>query len=341
MNESHVRFPDTAPPEHGGRLLAAARRHGIPPANWVDLSTGINPNGYPVPTVPSSAWQRLPEDDDDLSRTASDYFGTDQLLPVAGSQPAIQALAQLLPGRRVTLLTPTYAEHPHAWRRREVVHCGGIAELDTALPNTDILVLVNPNNPTGQTFPAGVLREWHRALARKGGWMVVDEAFADAEPQDSLAGDAGQAGLVILRSLGKFFGLAGARVGFVLADTALRAALGAHLGPWSIAGPSRFVASAALSDHAWQAHCRLRLIADSARLADLLDQHPAFRGSGGGTALFQWRCSPHAQRIHDHFARHGILLRYFAHPTSLRFGLPATEHGWQRLAQALSELQTP
>lgn len=341
MNDGHALLPDTTPPEHGGRLLAAARRYGISPDDWVDLSTGINPVGYPIPAVPSSAWQRLPEDDDGLSRTASNYFGSEQLLPVAGSQPAIQALAQLLPGRRVTLLTPTYAEHPHAWRRREVVHCSGIAELEAALPSTDILVLVNPNNPTGLKFPAGLLREWHRSLARKGGWLVVDEAFADAEPQDSLASEAGLAGLVILRSLGKFFGLAGARVGFVLADAALRTALGAHLGPWSIAGPSRFVTSAALSDHNWQARCRQRLITDSARLAELLAQHPHFRGSSGGTALFQWRGSPHAHSIHDHFARRGILLRHYEHPASLRFGLPATERDWQRLAQALSELKTP
>lgn len=338
MNDSHALPQDAALPEHGGRLLAAARRYGIPLGDWLDLSTGINPSGYPIPTVPASTWQRLPEDDDDLARIAGGYFGTDQLLPVAGSQPAIQALALLLPGTRVTLLTPTYAEHAHAWRKREVRDCADLAELERALPNTDILVLVNPNNPTGQTFSAEQLREWHHSIAGRGGWMIVDEAFVDAEPNHSIADRAGQPGLVILRSLGKFFGLAGARVGFVLADAALRAALGAHLGPWTIAGPARFVAATALADRAWQDCCRQRLIADSARLAGLLDAHPAFRGPGGGTALFQWRCTPDAQAIQEHFARRGILLRHFAHPASLRFGLPATEHDWSRLTHAISGL---
>lgn len=336
-----VPLPDAPPPEHGGRLLAAARRYGIPPGEWVDLSTGINPVGYPPPPVPASAWLRLPEDDDALSNAASDYFGTNQVLPVAGSQAAIQALAQHLPGKRVTLLAPSYAEHAHAWRKRALHPCSGTAEIEAALPDTDILVLVNPNNPSGATFPAALLREWHCMLARRGGWLVVDEAFADAEPQHSLAGLAGQPGLVILRSLGKFFGLAGARVGFVLADVALRHALAAHLGPWTIAGPSRFVAAAALADRPWQAACRARLIADAARLAALLDRHPLLSGKGGGTALFQWRCTPHARAFHEHFARRGILLRLFEHPASLRFGLPATEQAWQRLGQALLELRTP
>ena len=73
------------------------------------------------------------------------------------------------------------------------------------------MVLVQPNNPTGALFARSRLLDWHARLARRGGWLVVDEAFIDPTPDASLAPMAGADGLVVLRSLGKFFGLAGAR----------------------------------------------------------------------------------------------------------------------------------
>jgi hypothetical protein len=102
--------------EHGGRLRQAAQRYGIPLADWVDLSTGINPQAYPVPPLAPEVWQRLPETDDGLEAAAAAYYGSTHLLPVAGSQAAIQALPACFASGRVITLAPTYAEHPHAWR---------------------------------------------------------------------------------------------------------------------------------------------------------------------------------------------------------------------------------
>ena len=318
--------------EHGGRLRRAAEAYGIPLADWLDLSTGINPQGYPVPPVPADVWLRLPEDDDGLEAAAADYYGSAHLLPVAGSQPAIQLLPAVLRGERVSLLAPGYAEHAHAWRDRRAVAVGA-DEIDAAVAHSDIVVLVQPNNPTGVHFGRERLLEWHTRLARRGGWLVVDEAFIDTTPAQSLVPLAGADGLVVLRSVGKFFGLAGARVGFVFAPGSVRAALAERLGPWTLAGPARWAARHALADRAWQTQARAALLTAGERLQALLETHglPAC-----GPALFKLVATPDAARLHAAFARRGILLRLFETPQAVRFGLPSDEAGWARLAAALA-----
>lgn len=323
--------------DHGGRLRHAAATYGIPLAHWLDLSTGINPHPYPVPDLPPSVWQRLPEDDDGLEAAAADYYGTDQLLAVAGSQPVIQLLPDLLAGVRVTMPGPTYAEHPHAWRGRNLRMTGDHpAAIEAAIEHTDVLLLVHPNNPSGACFGRDQLLEWQHRLAQRGGWLVIDEAFIDADPAASLAAEAGRPGLVVLRSVGKFFGLAGARAGFVLGPQALRIAIAERLGPWTVSGPARFVVQAALRDRAWQHTMRLRLAAECQRLATLLQA--CGLGTPRGPALFQWLEHPAAGSIHHALALRGILVRRFDTPSSLRFGLPPDESGWQKLADALATL---
>ncbi|HSI94456.1 MAG TPA: threonine-phosphate decarboxylase CobD [Methylophilaceae bacterium] len=312
--------------EHGGKLAAAAREHGIPLDKWVDLSTGIHPVGYPVPPIPPECWLRLPEEEDGLMPTAADYYATRNLLPCAGSQAAIQALPLLRASSRVGVLSPTYAEHAHAWRQ-----AGHAVEIqaDYEPGNLDVLVLANPNNPTGRLVPAATLLEWHAELASRGGWLVVDEAFMDATPEFTLSAHAGLPGLIILRSLGKFFGLAGIRAGFVLAWPELLVSLQERLGPWSVAHPTRWVAQQALANHAWQAEQRIWLVQQSQQLAELLTRHDL--APGGGTALFQWVKNPNAENIHHQLARLGILTRLFTETSSLRFGLPADERAWTKL----------
>lgn len=320
---------------HGGGIRQAAARYGIPEADWLDLSTGINPHSYPAGELPPGAWARLPEPDDGLEAVAAAYYGTGALLPVPGSQAAIQLLPALREGpSRVGILEPSYNEHARAWHGagHDVVPLDGDS-IEAALPGLDVLVLVNPNNPTGQRFDRADLLAWHATLAARGGWLIVDEAFMDVTPEESLAKEAPRDGLVVLRSLGKFFGLAGARVGFVIAEDALRTRLAARMGPWGLAGPSRWIATQALSDRVWQAETRTMLQARGQRLADLLrDQglEPA-----GGTALFQWCRVDDPAGWQDHLGAQGILVRRFDEPGSLRFGLPGQEHEWKRLEQAL------
>lgn len=313
--------------EHGGKLSAAARTYGIPLERWIDLSTGIHPTGYPVPSIPAKCWLRLPEDDDGLLEAAAEYYGTPHLIACAGSQAAIQMLPLLRAPGRVAILGPTYAEHAHAWRQagHEVIEVAG----EISATCFDVVILANPNNPTGRLIPTETLLAWQAGLSARGGWLVVDEAFMDATPEHSLAARAGVPGLIVLRSLGKFFGLAGVRAGFVLAWAALLEQMREKLGPWHIAHPTRWLSKLALTDATWQAEQRLWLMRQSQSLASLLTRHCL--PPSGGTALFQWVESPEAHEIHVRLARLGILTRLFPESSSLRFGLPADERSWAKL----------
>jgi cobalamin biosynthetic protein CobC len=329
---------DSSTPIHGGQLRAAAMRYGIPLPDWLDLSTGINPLGWPVAIIPDGVWARLPEDNDGLVDAASRYYGTTNLLPVAGSQAAIQRLPALRRDHcRVGVITPSYSEHAYAWRNAgHAVQELKTAEIEAALDQLDVLILVNPNNPTGEYWRPDVLLGWQQRLAAHGGWLIVDEAYIDPTPELSLVSHSHQSGLIVLRSLGKFFGLAGLRVGFVFAEAVLRERLAASLGPWAVANPSRWVAAQALVDTAWQLATRERLLVDSRRLCTVLQKHDLV--VTGGCVLFQWIVCDRADIIHERFARQGILTRLFIAPMSLRFGLPGTEADWFRLDSALSAI---
>jgi len=322
--------------EHGGNLHAAAERFGRPLSDWLDLSTGLNPNGYPAPIVGAAAWHRLPENDPLLLQAASRYYGAPHLLAVAGTQAAIQALPRLRPPSRVVVAAPAYAEHAHHWKQhghstREVPH----SLLEEAVSDCEVLVVCNPNNPTGHTVAREQLLSWSAQLARRGGWLVVDEAFADVARANSVADMAALPGLIVLCSIGKFFGLAGLRVGFVGAEPALLDQLNNLLGPWTVSGPAQLVARAALCDLAWQERTRRRLADDGARLRAILRDSDL---DASGTALFQWWPMEDPEPLWRHLAQRGIWTRLFRHGArGIRVGLPADEAGWQRLITALNE----
>lgn len=321
--------------EHGGRLRKAALQYGIAQEDWLDLSSGLAPWPWPIPPIPLRAWARLPETDDGLEQAACDYYGAAQVLPVPGSQAAIQLLPRLRRAGKVGVLSPCYAEHAEAWRRagyivREVLE----QEVDFFLDSLDVLVVVNPNNPTGLSLTPQRLLDWHARLAERGGWLVVDEAFMDNTPHLSLASQANQVGLIVLRSFGKFFGLAGVRLGFVLAERKLLKLLAEQVGPWAVSGPARELGQVCLRDRAGHTYQRQRCEDASQRLFRLLEQY-GLRPQGG-CALFQWLISDHAEQLHEFMAQRGILLRLFVHDSSLRFGLPGTDADWLRLEQALT-----
>lgn len=333
--------PALPPIRHGGDLQAAMRRYGRPAAEWLDLSTGINPAGYPVPPIPGDAWRRLPEDDDGLAEIAAHAFGAQQALPVAGSQAAIRTLPQLLARGRVGVAALGYSEYAPAFAAagHDIVL---LRESDFAQPSLadglDHLVVVNPNNPSGRLLPPQTLLNWHVTLARRGGTLIVDEAFIDCTPEHSIAAHSGEPGLVVLRSLGKFYGLAGVRCGFVLGERALLDALDERLGHWTVSGPARVIARAALADTGWQAANRDRLAAWGERLSALLRRcglQPEMQ------PLFCWVPHEDAARLHDALAMHGVWTRRFDAagdcPPGLRLGLPPdTPHAWQHLEAALA-----
>lgn len=329
-------------PLHGGRLNEAIQRYGIAREQWLDLSTGINPNGWPVPALPPEVFSRLPEEDDGLQAVAADYYGSPNLLLVPGSQMAIQALPELrhelFGPARVGVLSPAYAEHAFRWQQagHQVLPLAE-AQIEAVLSELDVLVLINPCNPSGVTFDRKCLLRWHAALAARGGWLLVDEAFVDATPELSLITDSMPEGLIVLRSLGKFFGLAGIRVGAVCARHTVLEYLSRYMGPWAISHPARVIARQALSDRCWQQCMRERLALQGSRLHTLLKE--CFGGQVHGTALFAGLVTEQAEVIEHACARRGILIRRFEQPAALRFGLPGNEAEWQRLEQVLSEIR--
>ena len=317
--------------EHGGKLLRAAQHYGIPLADWLDLSTGINPEVYPIRAIAPVCWNRLPEDDDGLEAAAAAYYGNDRLLVLPGSQAGIQAIPTLFRPLTVACVSPLYEEHPQAWERAGH-KLRRLPTLQRALAaTTPNVLLCNPNNPTATTLSRADLVDAAERLQKRGGWLIVDEAFADPEPDTgivALAGSDAAPNLIVLRSLGKFFGLAGARVGFLFATAEKCQALRSKLGPWPLSHPSRAVARLALADRAWQTQARQRLLTASQRLATLL----APLGEVHRNALFCTLRTPQMAALHAHFAAHGILLRRFDAAGLLRFGLPGKEADWQRVS---------
>jgi len=320
--------------EHGGNLRDAAQRYGRD--DWIDLSTGINPHGYPAPAPSAAAWHRLPEPDPALLAAACTYYRAPQLLPVAGTQAAIQALPRLRAPSRVAVSSPSYAEHAHHWglhghTRRQVPY----AELEAAIDDSDVVVVVNPNNPTGETILPERLLDWAARLGARGGWLVVDEAFGDATTSLSIASHAAEPGLIVLRSVGKFFGLAGLRLGFVAAHERVLADLADLLGPWAVSGPAQEVALTALRDTRWQQDTRIGLKQSGYRMSRLLMEHGI---ASAGTPLFRWWPEARPEAFHEHMAARGIWCRLFRDAArGIRVGLPAGEHDWRRLEQALHE----
>lgn len=330
--------------EHGGKLRAAAQHYGIALADWIDLSTGINPLGYPIPAIDPACWQRLPENDDGLEAAAAAYYRSERLLVLPGSQAAIQVLPALFAPAAVACLTPIYEELPQAWQRAGH-RLRRLPTLQRALAAaTPNVLLCNPNNPSALTLPRSALLDAAAKLQQRGGWLIVDEAFADTEAENGIAALAGSAqapNLIVLRSLGKFFGLAGARVGFIFGVAEKLDRLREAIGPWPVSHPARDVARQALADSAWQAASRVRLAGSSLRLAELL----APLGEVNRTALFCTLSVPdsaaHLTALHEHFARRAILTRRFEQHALLRFGLPGSEEQWQRLTTAIAEWNPP
>jgi len=322
-------------PPHGGDLAGAEARWGRPAAGWLDLSTGINPWAYPLPDLPAEAWTRLPGTVEEaaLFAAARAAWGVPAecgLVAGAGSGALIQALPRLLPPGPVAIVSPTYGEHARAWAAAgHAVQ----AVSDPAQATAAVLVVVNPNNPDGRTHDPAALAALAARAAARGGLLVVDEAFGEVRPDLSLIPTLPD-GAVVLRSFGKFYGLAGLRLGLAVARPALADRLAAQLGPWAVSGPALRVGAAALADPAWAAATRRRITAEADRLGQVL------QGSGlavlGGAGLFTLVAAPDGPGLYERLGRAGILVRAFAEaPGRLRFGLPADESGVARLARAL------
>jgi cobalamin biosynthetic protein CobC len=331
---------------HGGRIDAAARLYPAAPQPWIDLSTGINPVAWPVPQIPLLRYQRLPLASEifDMVDAAAEFYGLPanaEIVPVPGSEIAIRLLPRLLPSARVGILTPTYGSHAAAWREAGAEVLELTALPDPASRDLETLVVVNPNNPDGRLLHGAELAGFAKVWVAAGRRLIVDEAFAEVADGGSLLSVSElPAGVVVLRSLGKFFGLAGLRVGFAVVAKPDASAWHHLLGDWPVSGPACAIAVLALRDGAWIAAARARLAADRKRLDHALEQ-ASFKVIGG-TDLFGLFEAPDDSDWLDHFARAGILVRAFAgSPRHYRLGLAADEAGWQRLEIACRAASSP
>jgi cobalamin biosynthesis protein CobC len=318
--------------EHGGNLDLALQRFGGRLDDWIDLSTGINRQPYPLPKLEPRYWGALPSrsEIEAVHEAARHAYGTRApIIALAGAQAAIQLLPRLSSPGRARIVAPSYNEYAAVLRAAgwDVAEVADLA----ALAGADLAIVVNPNNPDGRRHdPAALL-----ALVARVGRLVIDESFADAAPELSLAREAGRPGLLILRSFGKFYGLAGVRLGFALGSEADVSALAALAGPWPVSGVAIAIGRCALLDHDWAAATSARLVGEAQRLDGLI------QAQGwtlvGGTPLFRLYDAGDAHTAQARLAAAQIWSRVFAgRPGWLRLGLPGDETEWARLAAALA-----
>jgi cobalamin biosynthetic protein CobC len=346
---------------HGGNLVAASAEFGIPAERWIDLSTGISPWVWPVPAIPDAVWQRLPYENNELEIAAARAYGCSpsSVLAVPGSQYAIHKIPSLASSLALSLASPLnslpaskkvavpaagYREHKQSWESAgyDIVFYASETELLEMLDQELIqfAVVINPNNPTTRTMAPVTLLLIASKLAARRGFLIVDEAFADVTPEFSVSHHCPSPGLVVLRSIGKFFGLAGIRLGFVLGDPELLAAIKKSLPIWTVTTVSRWLGQQALSDCDWQLRQQNRLRAKSEEWMKLIAiRYPSL--SLQLNPLFVTAASEAKEclRIYQSLAKLGILVRLFTLDegfNGIRFGLPS-ESECQEFEKRLSE----
>ena len=347
MTQARIKKLDEARghPRHGGDLadicgFAESEQNDLADP-WLDLSTGIAPISYPVPRMPGSAWSQLPSRGElaDLLEAARACYGApsaDHVVAGPGSEALIQRLPEQFAPRTVAIVGPTYLSHGEAWQRAGH-RLRQISLLSEARPD-EIAVVVNPNNPDGRWTSRQALEFACDKHGRAGGWLVVDEAFGDVEPGRSMADACRSQNAIVLRSLGKFFGLAGLRLGFAIAPLAMAKRLREALGDWPVSGPAIATGRACLNDEAWQHQQRVQLRKAVTRLDKV------FTGTelsiAGGTILFRLVESPFAPQFFRHLLSKRIYVRRFGYNRHwLRIGIPAPGRDFDRLKEALESFE--
>jgi len=324
---------------HGGALDLVQRRFAGAPSPWIDLSTGINPWPYPNTRISPDAHAHLPTKTlYETCQTAMAHAIDVQPENVAlapGSELLIRLLPTILSAETIAVLAPSYGDHARVWRT------AGRTVIETADPlsladQVDAVVICHPNNPDGRVFSQEAIQDAMSRLRRRSGWLIVDEAYADLTPKLSLAPHVNRGGLIVLRSFGKFFGLAGLRLGGLIAPPSVLAVLRQSLGEWPVSGAALEIGARAYADHSWQDQTRRAL--KHARMA--LDATLATENVKviSGTDLFRYVETPgNAHGLWTHLARSGIYARRFAWSQDyLRFGLPKDQDSHDRLRAALT-----
>jgi cobalamin biosynthetic protein CobC len=329
---------------HGGRLGAARAAYAQAPQPWIDLSTGINPRAYPAPRARGLALNRLPDTGElgRLEAVAAGAFGVHdprRVVATGGTEPALRLLPYLLGQKHAVVAGPTYGSHADGWQGAGVpTQVIPDSRLVDSIAQMTAVIVVNPNNPDGRIVSREQLLRLHREAAARGGVLIVDEAFAEVVPESSVASIAGTyeaERLVVLRSFGKFYGLAGLRLGFVVGAPNLMERVRAAIGDWPVSVDALVAGLAAYADSQWAQSTRARLARSARRLDELLIAH-GFE-IVGGTSLYRLARAEDAPVRFERLAAAGILTRPFQYDRSvLRFGLPGSPDAWRRLQRALA-----
>ncbi|WP_439133222.1 aminotransferase class I/II-fold pyridoxal phosphate-dependent enzyme, partial [Pseudomaricurvus sp.] len=271
---------------HGGQLEKVKLQYPDVDVEWLDLSTGIAPWSWPVEYVPVQIWQRLPETSTGLCNAAAEFYGceSENMLSVAGSQVAIELIPECLkqegcrqegyqqrslkqePEKTDSVAIPLwgYGEHARCWSRAgfNIVYYRTPEDVDVFVQSGRVqhVLAITPNNPSADVISVSHLQRWQQQLLPQGGYLVVDEAFADtAEHAHSALSLGAKDNLIVLRSVGKFFGMAGLRLGFVIASETLREQLQQRLILWGVSNPAQWLGERMLKDSDWQCLQRHRI----------------------------------------------------------------------------------
>jgi len=324
---------------HGGQLNEIAELYSIPLKGWLDLSTGISPISYPIPNIPENIWQQLPQTSDGLIEAAKRYYGTENINATSGSQAVIARLPNLYlnytnksPSQiDVWLPEVGYKEHERSWCDAgfNIKHYNDLPSCED-LTLYSIVVVINPNNPTGELHQQRTLTDLLKIIEALSGWLVVDEAFMDViQPSQSIIHLTTNRHLFVLRSIGKFFGLAGIRIGFLSAHPFWINKLKLLSSPWEVNGPAQFVAEQALNDLAWQSEQRKQLIELSKKLGEVLTEtflapnnNDMINIKISGCGLFITLMHPQATELYHKFCNQGLYVRLCDENNALRFGVP-------------------
>ncbi|MGU3577217.1 threonine-phosphate decarboxylase CobD [Brucellaceae bacterium C25G] len=323
---------------HGGGIDAAMAHFGGEFDDWLDLSTGINPESYALPELPLNLWHRLPDENvlHGALKAARHFYSSEPDAPLVaapGTQSLIQNLPLLKEAGNMAILTPTYQEYAASFERSgwNVHLCASLADIPE---DVSVVVVVNPNNPDGRYISVKQLLSLARVLARRGGFLVVDEAFGDVHEGASMVPHAQSEALIVLKSFGKFFGLAGVRLGFAFSGAELVTKLIGRLGPWAVSGPALAVAQAAFTDEGLEAF-RRRIDVRREGLSAIFARTNI--EEIGGTALFSLVQSEQAHALWQHLAEQKILVRKFDYaPHWLRVGLAQDADDLIRLENAIT-----
>ncbi|WP_114326025.1 threonine-phosphate decarboxylase CobD [Candidatus Colwellia aromaticivorans] len=336
---------------HGGQLQQVAKQFNIAPENWLDLSTGIAPFSYPIPDIPEKSYQELPQSSHDLETAAKHYYDANSLLVTNGSQAIIKLLPTLWSEQNshsTTVYLPEqgYKEHALAWQTAGFTLCWYQDELPafTEIKKNSVLVIINPNNPTGQLYNRSILINYQEKLAKCNSLLVIDEAFIDViKPSQSMTNTINNSNnTLILRSFGKFFGLAGIRIGFLIGEETWLEKFREHLGAWQVNGPAQYIAGKALVDKRWQKQQQQNLKTLSARLRAVLAENVPFEFTTtiSGTDLFQtvyFKEGIDVEHYYVALCQQGVYVRLTDDKRALRFGLAKVEQ-LERLANALASI---